>query len=148
MDDILIRMLQLGQKGYNCSQIIMLLGLELRGETNPQLVRAMGGLAYGCGIGRGTCGVLTGGCCLLTLYAGKGRDEEAPSDHLELMLQELNDWFAVRIGCDQGDMSCEIIVGEAGPAASRQRCGALVADTYAKVMEILTANEIDPENPQ
>jgi len=144
MDDILIRMLQLGQKGYTCSQIIILLGLEVRGESNPQLVRAMGGLAYGCGSGHGTCGVLTGGCCLLALYAGKGNDEEVLSDRFELMLQELNDWFASHAGCDRGDMSCDNIVGEAGPAASRQRCGALVADTYAKVMEILTANEIDP----
>jgi hypothetical protein len=146
MDDILIRMLQLGQKGYNCSQILMLLGLEVRGETNPQLVRAVGGLAYGCGSGRGSCGVLTGGCCLLALYAGKGSDGEVPSDRFDLMLQELNDWFASRTGCDPGDMSCESIVGEAGPAASRQRCGALVGDTYAKVMEILTVNEIDPES--
>jgi hypothetical protein len=144
MDDILIHMLQLGQKGYNCSQIIMLLGLEVRGATNPQLVAAMGGLAYGCGSGRGTCGVLTGGCCLLALYAGKGSDEEAPPDRLELMLQELNEWFALRTGCDQGDMSCDTIVGEAGPTASRQKCGELVAETYGKVMEILTANEIDP----
>jgi hypothetical protein len=144
MDDILIRMLQLGQKGYNCSQIIMLLGLELRGETNPRLVRAMGGLAYGCGSGHGTCGVLTGGCCLLALYAGKGSDEEVPSDRYDLMLQELNDWFASRSGCDPGDMSCDAIVGEAGPVASRQSCGALVADTFTKVIEILTANEIDP----
>jgi hypothetical protein len=146
MDDILIRMLQLGQKGYNCSQILMLLGLEVRGETNPQLVRAVGGLAYGCGSGRGSCGVLTGGCCLLALYAGKGSDGEVPSDRFDLMLQELNDWFASYTGCDPGDMSCESIVGEAGPAASRQRCGALVGDTYAKVMEILTVNEIDPES--
>lgn len=144
MDDNLIRMLQLGQKGYTCSQIIMLLGLDVRGENNPQLVRAMGGLAYGCGSGHGTCGVLTGGCCLLSLYAGKGSDEEVVSDEFDLMLQELNDWFAARTGCDQGDLSCDAIVGEAGPTASRQRCGALVADTYAKVMEILVANDIDP----
>jgi hypothetical protein len=146
MDDILIRMLQLGQKGYNCSQILMLLGLEVRGETNSQLVRAMSGLAYGCGTGRGSCGVLTGGCCLLALYAAKGSDEETPSERLDLMLQELNDWFAARTGCEHGDMSCEIIVGEAGPVASRQKCGTLVAETYTKVMEILAANEIDPES--
>jgi hypothetical protein len=49
MDDTLIRMMQLGQQGYTCSQIIMLLGLEVRAESNPGLVRAMAGLAYGCG---------------------------------------------------------------------------------------------------
>jgi Putative redox-active protein (C_GCAxxG_C_C) len=144
MDDTLIRMLQLGQQGYTCSQIIILLGLEVRQETNPGLVRAMGGLAYGCGSGYGSCGVLTGGCCLLALYAGKGDDTETESDRLALMLQELNDWFGQHTGCAAGDLSCDAIVGDSGPAASRQRCGALVADTYAKVMEILAANEFDP----
>ncbi len=144
MDDTLIRMLQLGKQGYTCSQIIILLGLEGRGEINPNLVRAMGGLAYGCGSGGGTCGTLTAGCCLLALYAGKGSAEETPSDRFDLMLQELNDWFSHYTGCSPNDLSCSSIVGEAGPAASRQRCGAIVADTYAKVMEILSFNGIDP----
>ena len=144
MDDTLIRMLQLGGQGYTCSQIILVLGLEARGESNPGLVRAMGGLAYGCGTGRGSCGVLTGGCCLLALYAGKGTDEETPSERLALMLQELTDWFAARAGGCDGEMSCNAIVGEAGPAASRQRCGALVGETFARVMEILAENGFDP----
>jgi hypothetical protein len=144
MDETQIRMLQLGKRGYICSQIILLMGLEVRGETNPGLVRAMAGLAYGCGSGQGTCGVLTGGCCLLGLYAGKGSDEENPSERLTLMLQELTDWFVERAGCEDSRISCEAITGEAGPAATRQRCGTLVADTYGKVMEILIASEIDP----
>ena len=144
MDDTLLRMLQLGQQGYTCGQVIIILGLELRGESNPGLVRAMAGLAYGCGSGRGTCGTLAAGCCLLALYAGKGGDAESGSDRLALMLDELNDWFSQHTGCADRDMSCDAIVGEAGPVASRQRCGAIVADTYAKVMEILAANGIDP----
>jgi hypothetical protein len=144
MDDTLIRMLQLGQQGYTCSQIIILLGLELRSESNAGLVRAMGGLAYGCGSGHGSCGVLTGGCCLLALYAGKGGADETQSDRMILMLQELNDWFCQHTGCAPNDMSCGTIVGEAGPAASRQSCGAILSETYAKVMEILVTNEIDP----
>jgi hypothetical protein len=143
MDDTLIRILKLGHQGYTCSQIIILLGLEQLGEQNPGLVRAMGGLAYGCGSGHGSCGVLTGGCCLLALYAGKGSADEAPSDRLMIMLQELNDWFCQHTGCTQKDMSCDAIVGEAGPVASRQLCGAIVAETYGKLMEILDANEID-----
>lgn len=144
MDDTLIRMLQLGQQGFTCSQIIILLGLELRGESNPGLVRAMGGLAYGCGSGRGSCGVLTGGSCLIGLYAGKGSAEETQSDRMALMLQELSEWFSRHTGCAADDMSCDAIVGEAGPLASRQRCGAILAETYAKVMEILADNSIDP----
>lgn len=143
MDDTQIRMLQLGQQGFTCSQIIMLLALELRGVDNPDLVRAMGGMAYGCGSGYGSCGVLTGGCCMMALYAGKGSTHETPLDFFELMLQELNDWFSRHTGCAVDDMSCHAIVGEAGPAASRQRCGHILQETYSKVIEILTANGID-----
>jgi hypothetical protein len=144
MDNTLIHMMQLGRQGYTCSQIIILLGLKTLGESNPDLVRAMGGLAYGCGSGSCTCGTLTAGCCLLALYTGKGKAEETPSDRLTLMLQELNDWFRENTGCTGGEMSCKAIVGEAGPAASRRRCGTIVAETYEKVMEILAANDIDP----
>jgi hypothetical protein len=144
MNDTLIRILQLGQQGYTCSQMIILMGLELRCEHNSGLVSAMGGLAYGCGSGHGSCGVLTGGCCLLAWYVGQGSADETPSDGLMLMLQELNHWFGRHTGCTPNDMSCDAIVGEAGPEASRQRCGAILAETYGKVMEILDANGIDP----
>lgn len=144
MEDTLIRILQLGQQGYTCSQIIILLGLELRNEDNPALVRAMGGLAYGCGSGHASCGVLSGAACLIALYAGNDNADESPSDRLILMLQELNDWFREHTGCASTDMSCDAIVGEAGPEASRQRCGSILAETYGKVMEILTINGIDP----
>jgi len=143
MDDITIRMLQLSGQGYGCSQILLRLFLELRGEDNPALIRSMSGLAYGCGSGRTTCGTLTAGCCVLGLYAGKGRDEEPGSDRLMLMLQELSDWFEDQVGGPFGGITCEAIVGEEGAQAVRQRCGAIVAQTYDKVLEILTANGFD-----
>lgn len=144
MDDVMIQMLQLSGKGYSCSQILIKLFLELRGETNPDLVRAMAGPAYGCGGGRATCGTLTGGCCAIALYAGKGRDDEAGCEQLMLMLGELSDWFEETVGRPHGGMACETIVGEQGPQAARQRCGVIVAETYAKVLEILSANGFDP----
>ena len=143
MDDITIRMLQLTGKGYGCSQILIRLFLELRGEDNPALVRAMSGLTYGCGGGRATCGALTGGCCVLGLYAGKGTDAETDSERLVLMLQELSDWFDEQVGKPHGGISCEVIVGEEGPQAARQLCGAILGDTYNKVLEILAANGFD-----
>jgi hypothetical protein len=147
MEDTLIRLMQLAGKGYSCSQIILLMGLEARGETNPGLVRAMAGLAYGCGSGQASCGALTGACCLLALYAGKGGDDEQQSEQLMAMLQDLSDWFMERIGGPAGGLACETIVGQEGPAASRQRCGTIVAETYAKVMEILLTYQIDPAGP-
>ncbi len=137
-------MLQLAAQGYYCSQILLQLALKARGEENPTLVRTMAGLAYGCGAGRATCGALTGGCCLISLYAAKGGDTETESDRLFLMLGELADWFDQQVGGRYGGTLCETITGEEGPAAARQRCGGIVADTFAKSMEILMANGFDP----
>ena len=143
MEDTLIRMMTLGGKGYYCSQILISLALEERGESNPGLVRAMAGLAHGCGNSKATCGALTGGNCVLALYAGKGRDEEEESERLFTMMQELSDWFVEEIGGRHGGISCEAIVGEAGPTASRRTCGSLVAQTYNKTREILTSSGFD-----
>ena len=140
MDDTMIRMMRLAQKGYTCSQILILLALEARDEQNPALVRAAAGLAYGCGTGKGSCGVLTGGSCVIALFAGKGSDEEQESEKFMMMLQDLSDWFSERVGGQYGGIDCQAIVGEEGPAAARQRCGSILAETYAKVVEILIAN--------
>jgi hypothetical protein len=140
MDDTMIQMMRLAQKGYTCSQILILLALEARGEQNPGLVRAAAGLAYGCGTGKGSCGVLTGGSCVIALFAGKGSDEEQESEKFMMMLQDLSDWFSERVGGQYGGIECQAIVGEEGPASARQRCGGILAETYAKVVEILIAN--------
>ncbi len=147
MDDHAIRLMQLAQEGYSCSQIILALGLETAGRENPALIRAMSGLAYGCGTGAGTCGALTAGSVLIGLHAGNGPAGDAGSDRLPLMLEALTTWFSERVGNDHGGIDCRAIVGEAGPAASRSRCGTIVAETYAEVMEILQANGFDPTTP-
>ncbi|MFH1058989.1 MAG: C-GCAxxG-C-C family protein [Pseudomonadota bacterium] len=140
MDELDLRLLQLAGQGYHCSQIIILLGLEARGEDNPGLVRALAGLAYGCGGGRGACGALSGAACLIGLHAGKGAAEEQEDERLLMMLQELGDWFAQRLGPECPAVTCEAILGDDTPAAARRKCGSLVAETYAKAVEILAAN--------
>jgi hypothetical protein len=137
MEDYLIRVLQLSKEGLSCSQILMQLALEARGESNPALVRSMAGLAYGYGQGHGDCGVLTGACCVLALYSGTASSPKPQSEKMPLMLQELTDWFDARVAARHGGKTCEIIVGEAGPTASRQKCGAILMETYAKVLNIL-----------
>lgn len=144
MDDLILEMMQLAAKGYVCSQIMMKMALELRDEENLPLVRAMAGPGYGCGEGSATCGTLMAGCCILALYTAKGSDDEIGSELLHSMQGELSEWFNQRIGERYGGISCDKIVGAAGPAASQQTCGALVADTYSKVMEIMTDHGIDP----
>jgi hypothetical protein len=141
---MLIRMLRLRQEGYSCSQILLLLALDMRGEENPGLVRAMAGLAYGCGAGAGTCGALTGGCCLLALYAGKGGPEEEASDQLAPMLQDLSEWFTERVGGQYGGIECHTILGGKDPSAAGQPCATVVSETWAKAMEILLSYGLDP----
>lgn len=67
MDDLVFRMMELKAKGFYCSQILTMLALESQEKENPDLVRAMAGLAFGVGIGE-VCGALTGGhvFCLYT----------------------------------------------------------------------------------
>ncbi len=143
MDEHSLRMMQLASQGYVCSQIIVKMALELRGEQNPALVRAMAGPGYGCG-GAGTCGALVGGCCLLALYLAKGADDERASEYMPLMINELTDWFSQKIGSQYGGITCAAIVGDKGPAAAASKCGAIVADTYAQAMAILNSGGIDP----
>jgi hypothetical protein len=140
MDEMMLRMFKLSAEGYVCSQILMKLALELRGEENPALVRAMAGPGYGCGNGSATCGALVGGCCVLALYAGA----DMGSEMLSPMQAALTEWFEERVGEENGGISCDQIVGAEGPEASRQRCGTIVAETYTEIMTILAAHGIDP----
>ena len=119
----------------------MLLALETQGKENPDLIRAMGGLAHGSSFAGGICGTLTGAACLLGLYAGKGTDDEYEDERLKYMLKDLGDWFEQTIGSRYGGISCEVIVGDR--TEIRQRCGTIVAETYAKVMELLAASGYD-----
>ena len=48
MDDI-DQLMALRKQGFYCSQILMLQGLEMMGKDNPDLIRAMHGLAGGLG---------------------------------------------------------------------------------------------------
>lgn len=141
MDPTMMRMLELDYNGYYCSQILMIMVLEAQGRRNPDLVSAMGGLANGSGFTGGFCGCLTGAACLLALFAGKGSDEEYEDERLKYMTRDLEGWFETTIGGCYGGVTCEAIVGDR--TEIRQRCGAVLAATYHKVLEILTASGYD-----
>ena len=141
MDETLLRMLELSYNGYYCSQILMLLALEAQGKGNPDLIRAVGGLANGHGAESGPCGVLTGAACVLSLYAGKGTDDEMEDEQLKHMLRDLCAWFEQSVGERYGGVSCAAIVGDRSEV--RQRCGAITAETWARVQELLVAGGYD-----
>ena len=56
MNAEMIRMVELAQKGFYCSQILLQLGLEMQGKENPDLIRTMGALAGGLGFSGDVCG--------------------------------------------------------------------------------------------
>ena len=135
-------MLQLAKKGYYCSQILVIMGLEIRGEQNPGLVRAMDGLARGCIEGSCTCGSLTGGCCLLALFAGRGGDKERRDEKYTAMVQELVRWFWDKYGFKYGGLDCMAIREAEASEQEYQRCWQILEDVFFKVNDILAANGV------
>ena len=132
------RVAELALKGYKCSHILVQIGLDALSKENPELLRAMSGLAAGMGVGL-TCGALTGGCCLIGLYAGKDGDQREDHERLPLMLEEFVDWFQEEYGPRYGGIDCgEIIQGN--QQLKGQRCPGLILDAVKKAREILEAN--------
>lgn len=132
------RVAELALKGYKCSHILVQIGLDALGKDNPELLRAMSGLAVGMGSGL-TCGALTAGCCLIGLYAGtdgEGRDEHA---RLPLMLEEYTEWFREEFGQRYGGIDCANIMQD-DPQLKNQRCPTLILAAVKKAREILEAN--------
>lgn len=141
-DEIVARMIELSEKQYNCSQILMSLFLEQDQKQNPDLMRAMSGLGDGCGFFQETCGIMTGGAGILALYAGKGSDQESESDHLLPMLEELGDWFRYETQKNFKGTRCKDIAGDlVGTPEVKQICGGLIFQTYNKINEILGSYE-------
>ena len=126
--------MRLEKKGYCCSQIMILFMLKSRGRENPDLVRAMAGLCNGVGYSGETCGVLTGGACLLSLCAAKGSDDEVPYEGLPVILWELTEWFRKRTETNGGGSKCDEILAK---SPDKRACVALIVETYEKVESLL-----------
>ena len=141
-DEVVLRMIELAEKNYNCSQIMMILALDQEGRVNPELVRAMSGLGDGCGFFKETCGIMTAAAAILSWYAGKGADSETESEKLLPMLEELGDWFQDEISAKYQGSRCKDIVGDlVGTEEGKQICGGIIFQTYGKINQILAANE-------
>ncbi len=139
MTDAFMKLIELSQAGFYCSQILLIMGLEAQGKENLDLVRAMSGLNGGLGFCGKTCGALTGGACLIGLYAGKGAAEEMEDSNLNNMIKEFVEWFEQEARSQYGGSDCNTIL-ENNPLNRAARCPQLVLNTLAKVEEILAAN--------
>jgi len=125
-------------QGFYCSQILTLQALEEQGKKNPDLIRSMTALCLGLGCGK-VCGALTGGCCVLGLYAGKATAEENADPRLPIMLTEFNDWFEQKFTSLYGGITCADITKD-DERLRMDRCPDIVRASFEKVTEILRAN--------
>ncbi len=142
MMDELLRMLELAGQRFHCSQILLFLGLDAQEKQNPDLIRAMAGLAGGVGFCGDICGALTGGACLLALYAGRGTADEEEDPRLNVMINELVEWFTQEFSECYGGIHCREILGD-DPRNQTSRCPELVTRTYEKVKFLLLENDLD-----
>ncbi|GAP13641.1 putative redox-active protein [Longilinea arvoryzae] len=141
MDD-LDYMKELKGQGFVCSQILLKMGLELQGKDNPDLIRAIQGLAGGLGYTGDVCGSLSAGACLLGMYAGKGTPEDEDDPRLYFMIADLVKWFKQEYGQGNGAIHCDDIVNNQG-TKSIAHCPEIVAATYQKVKDLLVDNGFD-----
>jgi hypothetical protein len=146
MSTDLLDIMPLAARGYCCSQILMLMALEAQGLEDRLAVRSVSGLCNGMGQTGGCCGILTGGCCVLGLYMGKGADDEMTLDRAELLYAEFVEWFEAKVKPTRGDVTCAAILSGGKPDA--KVCGTLLAESWDRILELLVENGIDPSLPR
>jgi|GEM_PF-222699 len=129
-----VDILLLKQRGYCCSQIMVKLILRELGRDNADLVRSMAALCFGTGYSGGTCGVLTGGACALSLCLGGDSAEEQPDARLPGLLIELVEWFTARATASYGGTRCEDILA-ASP--DKRACFDLLMAALEKIRELV-----------
>ncbi|WP_027177563.1 DVU_1555 family C-GCAxxG-C-C protein [Maridesulfovibrio bastinii] len=147
MDDTSLKIMQLSAQGFCCSQMMIMMALEDQGEENPALVRSMSALCQGIGQSGGICGAVSGGACVLGLYAAKGSPDEEEHEKYKLMVSELMDWFENMTSDEYGGATCDAITGGAN-VPEMGICGTIVERTRNKVLELLAENDIDPTVPK
>ncbi len=118
---------RLAGQGYCCSQIMVQMGLEAKGDENPELLDAVAGLCNGMHFGL-CCGILTGAACLLSLYDKKNA--------AMFMIPQLADWFEGTYTQSYKGISCEAILDE-NPMNKLSRCPKIMEETIDKCRELL-----------
>lgn len=139
--DLMERIMDLSQCGWFCSQILAILMNETTGNSNPELVKALGGLNGGVGYSQGCCGCMTGGCCIISSVTGKAEDTGYESPEHKSALGEFTEWFKEEMMVNYGGIDCCDIT-KGNPANRLETCPQIIADTYMKCMEILQERDL------
>jgi len=142
-EDASFRIAELLLGGFKCSHILAMLALEAQGRDNPDLVRAMSGLALGMGQGF-NCGALSAGCCVIGVYAGRSSSDEADDPRLAPAIDDLSGWFHAMANGSFGGINCADIM-KFDEALKAQRCPGIILETWKKLTEILAEHGFDIE---
>ncbi len=134
--DLFDRVMELSRCGYFCSQIMAVMLLDMLGEENPGLVKAMGGLNGGVGYSQGCCGCLSGGACLISYFTGKSADTEYENAQHKAALADFTRWFEEEIAADYGGTDCRDITG-GNPAKRVEYCPQIIVACFEKCLSIL-----------
>jgi hypothetical protein len=110
-----------------CAQVLVAMGLWLKGEQNDRLVEAAGGLCVGLYSGM-LCGTLTGASMMLSLF-----DREMAKTEL---IPRLTEWFEDEMSGEYKGVTCADIVG-ADPSLKAARCPAIIEKTYFEAKRLL-----------
>ena len=137
LDGAYLDILSYRQSGLCCSQILVKQILKDMGRENPDLVRSMAALCYGSGYSEGTCGLLTGAACALSLGLEGNPDRERADALLTLMLDELFGWFTVKAETSYGGSRCVDILA-ASP--DKRACTLLLLGTLEKLTTMLASS--------
>ena len=140
--DTSFRIAELLASGLKCSHVLMLLALEARGRSDPQLVKAMSGLAFGLGQGF-NCGCLTAGCAVIGLYAGRAGEADDDDPRFAATLDDFSGWFHAMAKDTWGGIDCADIM-KFDEALQAARCPALIATVWERLQATLLDHGIDP----
>ena len=127
MQDMETRFMELASMGFECSQILMMLFLEMEGRENPDLIRAMGGL--------------TGGAAVLGYFTARGEYEEMEHEKSREIIASYAQWFEETYGAEYGGCNCQDIIG-GDYSKCLLVCAPIVQECFEKIMELLTEYEI------
>ena len=141
MADDAFRVMELGLQGFKCSQVLVQMALDAQQKENPDLLRAMTGLLNGCGTGK-LCGALSGGCCVLGLYAGKDAAENNADPNLASMLSAYNEWFETEYAAKYGGVTC-MDISQDDARNKLTRCPGIVVECWDKLKELLAENDYE-----
>ncbi len=141
--DITMEIFKLSSAGYCCTQIMLKLLLDEEGIENDDLIRSANGLCKGLGGRQGICGVLSGGIMIISLYAGKGNNNEHCKENYGEMVNEFIDWFEDEFQ----SLECIDIIGvnkfEGKNNSYMLKCGNILVKSYEKVESIINESNFE-----